>query len=157
MPKTSVTYNEGLANTELLAELNPDIVVVDDLMNEKSNDPFMHNLFTRISHHNNVTVIYITQNMFERGQCTLRRNAHYLVLTRNPSDKSQLTILGRQLFPRKRAMLDHFYESYDDATSTPYGYLVIDVSPSCNEKQKLKTNILPDRGGNVRVVVYQPK
>ena len=153
----TITFYEGLANEDLLDSEKPDVIVVDDLMNEKASDPFLHNLFTRTSHHRRISVIYITQNLFEKGQCKIKRNAHYLVLTRNPSDKSLISILGRQLFPRKRSLLDHFYEAYDDATKSRYGYLVIDVSPSSSEEEKLKTNILPDRKGKVAVVVYQPK
>ena len=153
-----VRYQEGMIDEESLRKLSPDIVVIDDMMSEKSDDKFTHNLFTKISHHCNVTVIFITQNLYEKGQCKMKRNAHYLVMMRNPSDKSQLTTLGRQLFPRKRSLLEHFYEAYDDATSRKYGYLFIDVSPNSYEKEKLKTNILPDpKSGQVRVIVYQPK
>ena len=150
-------YHEGMVSAETLASEKPDVLVVDDLMNEKANDPFTHNLFTRVSHHSRVTVIFITQNLYEKGQCKMKRNAHYIVLMRNPSDKSQLTVLGRQLFPRKKSLLDHFYESYDDATRNRYGYLVIDVSPNSDESEKLKTNILPDKNGKLAIIVYQPK
>lgn len=157
LENTQVTFHEGMIDEQTLADVKPDILVIDDLMNEKANDPFTHNLFTRVSHHKRVTVIFITQNLYEKGQCKMKRNAHYIVLMRNPSDKSQLTTLGRQLFPRKRSLLEHFYESYDDATRNRYGYLVIDVSPTSDEREKLKTNILPCLDGSMAVVVYQPK
>lgn len=150
-------YNEGLIDEEFVRSARPDIVVVDDMMTEKSDDRFMHNLFVKISHHLNVTVVFITQNLYAKGQVNLKRNAHYLLMMRNPSDKSQIATLGRQLFPRRKALLDHFYESYDDATKDKFGYLLIDVSPSSDERQKLKTNILPDRSGRLAVTVYQPK
>lgn len=152
-----IRYVDYLIDESTLRSSKVDILVVDDMMTEKSNDGFMHNLFTKHSHHLKVTVIYITQNLYEKGQCKMKRNAHYLIMMRNPSDKSQLTTLGRQLYPRHKELLNHFYESYDDATSVRYGYLFIDVSPNGDERQKLKTNILPDKSGKVRVVVYIPR
>ena len=152
-----VIYNDGLLDEQTVKTSRPDIIVIDDLMTEKSNDPFMHNLFTKVSHHLKVTIIYITQNMYEKGQCKMKRNAHYLIMMRNPSDKSQITTLGRQLFPRKRGHLEHFYEAYDDATRKKYGYLVIDVSPEGSEIEKLKTNIIPDSKGKLSVIVYLPR
>lgn len=157
IPNVIVKYHEGLIDEKGIRGSRPDIVVIDDLMTEKSNDPFVHNLFTKISHHLKVTVIYITQNMYERGQCKMKRNAHYLLMMRNPSDKSQITTLGRQLYPRTKRQLQHFYEAYDDATKKKYGYLLIDVSPEGDENQKLKTNILPNEQGKLAVVVYLPK
>lgn len=157
IPNTKMLYHEGIIDQDMLARSKPDIVIIDDMMNEKSNDNFVHNLFTKISHHMKISVIFITQNMYEKGQCKMKRNAHYLIMMRNPSDKSQITTLGRQLFPRKKSLLDHFYESYDDATSKKFGYLFIDVSPHGDEKQKLKTNIIPDSRGCLRVIVYLAK
>lgn len=151
-----IRYHEGLADLATLKEWKPDIMIIDDLI-EKSNDTFLHNLFVKISHHMAISVFYITQNLYEKGQVKMKRNAHYIVMMRNPSDKSQITTLGRQLYPRRKCLLEHFYESYDDATNERFGYLVIDVSPQSSEKQKLKTNIIPDVSGRLKVIVYQPK
>ena len=157
IPGATVRYVKGLVSEDTLRASQADIVVVDDLMTENSNDPHLHNIFTKISHHLRVTVIYITQNLYHKGQCNLKRNAHYIFMMRNPSDKSQVATLGRQLYPRRKQQLEHFYESYDDATREKFGYLLIDVSPNSIEEQKLKTNIFPDKSGRIRVVVYQPK
>lgn len=118
IPGIRIGYHEGMIDQDTLDSSKPDIIVIDDMMNEKSNDTFVHNLFTKISHHNRVTVIYITQNMYEKGQCKMKRNAHYLFMMRNPSDKSQITTLGRQLYPRKKGLLEHFYEAFQAFSRT---------------------------------------
>lgn len=151
IPNVSVTYNDGLIDEDNLTSQKPDILVVDDMMSEKANDQHTHNLFTKLSHHLGITVFYLTQNLYERGQTGMKRNAHYLIMMRNPSDKSQTTTLGRQLFPRHKSQLEHFYESYDDATRQKFGYLLIDVSPNSDDRYKLKTNIFPTDKG---VIVY---
>ena len=33
--------------------------------------------------------------------------------------------------------------SYDDATSRPHGYLMLDLKPTTDDHQRLKTTVLP--------------
>ena len=46
-------------------------------------------LFTQHADHNNLTVIFIVQNVFYHGRemRTISINAHYLVLYKNPREK----------------------------------------------------------------------
>lgn len=55
--------------------------------------------FTRKAHRRNTSVIYITQNVFDWAaqHRTISLNVHYLVLFKNPRDKSQIVVLSRQL------------------------------------------------------------
>ena len=152
----SMIYHEGMISQKELETLKPDIVVVDDLCNELSDDKMLKNMFTKFSHHLRFTVFYITQSMFLKGQCILTRNAHYIILMRSPGDKRQIDILAGQLFPRRKRLLEHFHESYDDATSKLYGYLVVDISPTSCDRQKLLTDVLPKDNGIVEPTVYTP-
>ena len=34
-------------------------------------------------------------------------------------------------------------EAYADATSVPYGYLLVDLKPEQNDRHRLKTNVFP--------------
>ncbi|GFT65517.1 uncharacterized protein TNCV_649201 [Trichonephila clavipes] len=54
----------------------------------------------------------------------------------NRRDQSQITHLGRQLYPRK---VKFFQEYYADATSKPYGYLLIDLKPETDESFRVRT------------------
>uniref|UniRef100_K1QP85 Uncharacterized protein n=1 Tax=Magallana gigas TaxID=29159 RepID=K1QP85_MAGGI len=49
--------------------------------------------------------------------------------------------------------LKYFKEAYDKATSIPFGYLVVDMSPGTEDKYRLRTRILP----NEDTIVYLPK
>lgn len=153
LKSASSLFHDGLVNETELDHLEPDILVIDDMMTEKANDTFVHNLFTKISHHKKITVIFITQNMYEKGQCKMKRNAHYLVMMRSPSDKSQILTLARQLYPGKAKF---FTEAYNDATSKRFGYLFIDVSPTSEERTRLQTNIIPINN-QFHPVIYTPK
>ena len=83
-------------------------------------------LFSKGLHHDNANVLYISQNLFNKGKenRTISLKTHYLVLFRNPRDSAQVINLERQDYP------DHskyFKESFIDATSCPHGYLLIDL------------------------------
>jgi hypothetical protein len=128
------------------------LVVCDDLMQalgkEKNTD--LVSLFVRGSHHWNVGIIHIVQNLFYANMRTARINSHYLVLLKNPSDRLQVMTLARQLYPHK---YKSFLEAFEDACSERYGYLLIDNEPSTDDSLRLRSHIFP--GENC--VVYIPK
>lgn len=135
----TIFYTKELNEGEI-KKYNPHLIVVDDLMLEKGNDPFLSNLFTRGSHHMGISVIFLVQNLFSRAPLmrTISLNSKYLILTKSPRDKSQSQVLGRQLFPHKPRF---FTDAFDDATHHPFGYLVIDLSQLCPEDKRLRTDI----------------
>ena len=63
------------------------------------------NLFTKGSHHRNLSVIYIVQNLFHQGKGnrSISLNSHYLVLFKNPRDKLQILTLAKQMYPSETA------------------------------------------------------
>ena len=67
-------------------------------------------------------------------------NAHYIVLFKSPRDKQQISMLARQINPGK---VQEFMRSYEDATSRPHGYLMLDLKPTTDDQKRLKTNVLP--------------
>jgi hypothetical protein len=67
-------------------------------------------------------------------------NAHYIVLFKSPRDKQQISMLARQVNPGK---VQEFMRSYEDATSRPHGYLMLDLKRTTDDQQRLKTNVLP--------------
>lgn len=125
---------------------NGDLIVIDDLMhrlNEK-----IAELFTAASHHCTVSVIVILQNLFPRIKFMrdISLNAHYIILFKNARDASQVSCLGRQLYPKN----SHFLiDAYKKATSRPFGYLLIDVHPHTPEDYRLRENLFPDSDGIV--------
>jgi DNA replication protein DnaC len=136
-----VEFNEGLPSLDEFNGSKRSLVIIDDLMHETNN--VVSKLFTKVSHHANVSVIYITQNIFNPNKetRTITLNAQYLVLFKNVRDKSQIAYLARQMYPSSSK---HMVEAYNDATSEPYSYLFIDLKPNVDEKQRLKACIFPD-------------
>ena len=56
-------------------------------------------------------------------------------------DVSQVSILGRQLYPGKSK---GFLQDYKDAlNSNKFGYFVVDMSPHAEDKYRLRFHIFP--------------
>ena len=66
----NINFVEGVPS-DLESMINPSItnlVVIDDMMHEPSNDPRITSLFTKGSHHRNLSVSFILQNIFHCGK-----------------------------------------------------------------------------------------
>ena len=100
------------------------------------------NLFTKGSHHRNLSVIYIVQNLFHQGKGnrSISLNSHYLVLFKNPRDKLQIVTLAKQMYPSETAW---FIKEYEEAVRRPYGYLFVVLRPTTPDRCRLRTNVLP--------------
>lgn len=126
-----------------------DALVIDDLFAESTKQQNFNNLFTKVARHRNVTVIFITQNMFHQGgqHRTRNLNVHYLVLFKNPRDSTAIDFVARQAFPDRRKFL---LEAYKDATNDrPHGYLFIDFTQQCPEELRVRTDIFDKIGMTV--------
>lgn len=131
-------YSDDLYDSLEPSERN--ILILDDQMSEASDTKSLAKLFTKGSHHRNVTILYLVQNMFDQGKSsrTVSLNSHYTVVFRNLRDQSQFRTMARQLLPMNAQWL---IDSFTDATVKPYGYLVIDNSPQCDPAFRFRTNI----------------
>ena len=111
------------------------LIVFDDQMIDASKDKRIVNLFTRGSHHRNLSVIYIVQNLFHQGKGSrsISLNSHYLVLFKNPRDELQILTLATQTYP---GQTDFFLNQYEEA--------VKDLLVICWLIWKLLTKIIVD-------------
>ena len=130
-----VRFVEGLPSASMFDSSTRNHIVIDDLMAET--DERVTTLFTKKSHHRNTSVLYLVQNMF-------------------PKNKESRTIslmshLARQMYPGRGKFVQ---EAFKDATSVPYGYLLVDLKQDTPEDMRLRTAIFPD--DNVQYV-YLPK
>lgn len=118
------------------------VIVLDDLMTEGKDHPGVTNLFTKLVHHKNLFVINITQNFFLRTAETRTRrlNSQYLVLFKNPSDATQIAVIGRQMYPANPNFLSHVYS---EATKRPHGYVFIDLRQETDDDLRIRSHILP--------------
>ena len=100
------------------------LLIIDDLMNEV--DESVANVFMTGSHHRNVTVILLVQNLVPQNKHvrTISLNSHYLVLYKNPREPSQIANLFRQMHPTRWRFAA---EAYKDATRELHSYVLVDL------------------------------
>ena len=69
------------------------LLILDDLMQEVSNSKDLLDLFCQYSHHMGISVVYLTQNLFQQGRfsCTIALNTHVLVLLKSMRNASQIS------------------------------------------------------------------
>lgn len=119
------------------------LIVLDDLMNEANKSKDVSNIFTRKSHHQNLSVIMIVQNIYSKNKFTtdINRNVKYLILFKNPRDKVQIDYLSRQM--NLHSNPGFISRAYEAATTRPHGYLIIDCDQRTSDENRAVTGIFP--------------
>ena len=142
---TAIEFVEGLDSAALstLTSADKNLVIIDDLMASAGDSKQISKLFTQDSHHKNLTVVFLVQNLFYHGKemRNISLNAHYLVVYKNPRDKSQIRYLAQQVFPENPKFLSN---SFHHATTHPHSYLLLDLHPDTSEDFRILTNIFPE-------------
>lgn len=118
------------------------VVVVDDL--QGSHVTVLSEWFTKKSHHQDTSIIYLVQNVFDKTPVhrTISLNANYLVLFKNPRDSSQIVHLSKQVFPgRSKVMID----AYRQITRTrAHSYLLVDFKQDTPNLFRLRSSLFPE-------------
>lgn len=151
--RTPIRFLDFLPTAELFQDKKPRLIVIDDMMSQAS-DGSVADLFTKHSHHLNVSVIFICQNIFYKGkgQRDISLNSHYIACFKSVRDRQQFSTLARQLAPHN---VPYMKEIFEDATAEPYGYLVMDLTQTTPDHLRYRTKIFPtDSPSNV---IYVPK
>ena len=84
-----------------------------------------------------LSIIYIKHNLFHQsklGRDVELQNTH-IVLFKSPRDAMQVTTLSTQL-----RLGSELVDWYRDATSAPFGHLLIDLSPRTDDRLRYCTN-----------------
>ena len=126
----------------------PTLLIIDDQAQDIEPKQLVE-LFTVNCHHDNTSLMFVTQNLFmqNKGYRTAGLNAQSLILFKSPRGPSQINYLARQLTPSKSGRIQ---EIYQQATKDPYTYLLIDLKPDTPEVLRYRDNILPDEGMEMR-------
>ena len=71
------------------------LLVLDDLLTSSVNNADILNLFTVKSHHQNISVLFLTQNLYHspsKFMRTISLNVSYIICLKNHRDQHQLTV-----------------------------------------------------------------
>lgn len=152
---TNVTFHEGMIDVQndVPSDGTHRWLIVDDLMDEAGKTSNLLNTFTKYSHHKNISVWFVTQNLFHRNLRGITLNAHYIALFKNPRDKTAPIYLGRQIHPSKPLFL---VEAYEHATEDPFSFLFLDMKQDTHNFARVLGNFLSE-DPNRYLTAYEPK
>ena len=135
MEDGGVQFHEGIPESDHLKLWFPKggLLVLDDLIAEGGED--------KHSHHQNITVLYLCQDMFPQGKYTksISRNAHYIVAFKNPRDQLGTKNLLLQAFP---TCWQDMMDAYQKVTERLFGYTVLDLHPSSDDMKRVFCHLM---------------
>ena len=112
------------------------LLIFDDSCEEICNSKAFVDIATA-GRHPGLSTIYIKHNLFHQsklGRDVELQNTH-IVLFMSPRDVMQVTTVSTQLGPGSELV-----DWYRDATSDPFGHLLIDLSPRTEDRLRCCTN-----------------
>ena len=117
-------------------------------MEEGSNDKRVVDLFTKHCHHRNITLLFLTQDLFPPGKFskTINRNVHYMIAFKSPRDQMAIRTVLLQAFP---TVWRDALQIFQQTTQRPYGYLWLDLHPGSDDRHRFRKRV--ERRTNDRV------
>ena len=154
---SGISFVSGMPSSlDAYLELSgPNAIDFDDMMMQCTSSELIAQAFTQKRYHQNLSVIFILQNLYCQGNVmrNVLLNTQYVVLFRNPRDKSQFGHLARQLEPKHSEAL---VDAYVDATSRPYSHLLVDLKPHTPDALRYRSNSLQLHRQTVYVIGAVP-
>lgn len=119
------------------------VIFIDDLGFESANSKLVCDLFVKICHHRNITVLLSLQNTYTPGHYmrTIMLSCKYLVIFESPRDQTSLQVLSRQMFNNSHILP----ECYADAIKEKWRPLVIDMTSSTPSEHRIRTGVLKNQ------------
>ena len=132
------------------------LLIFDDSCEEICNSKAFVDIATT-GRHRDLSTIYIKHNLFHQsklGRDVELQNTH-IVLLKSPRDVMQITALSTQF-----GLGSELVDWYRDATSVPFGHLLIDLSPRTDDRLRYCTksgcvpskNYIPERLKHLRTL-----
>jgi hypothetical protein len=155
--------HNGLPNiSKLNLDLNtlPSLLIIDDLMTEFLDSPFMVELLSVQVHHFNLSTIFTLQNFFATSKFgkTIMRNVNYKVYFYNRLDLRELRNISCQIVPHCPSfMQSNFNFLYKKFPHDPSHYIFVDG----HFRSKLpslfvRSHIFPDQDGDIKPIIFFP-
>lgn len=129
-------------------------IVIDDMALEATEDTAK--LFSVGSHHYNVNIIFICQNLFTKNQYfrEISLNSTYVVLFKNIRDKLQISNFAKQFAPGKTKP---FINLFRKATAKPHSYILLDNHQKTADEHRILSNFLTEDGNPIQIWLLNEK
>lgn len=151
----AIKFLGSKAELDLALENNNDVstlLIIDDFLTEASTkeNTYITEYFINRSHHEKLTILFLSQLIFPKNGRAWSLNASHLVLFKT-FHEGQLSYYFRNLNPKK---VNFFLDAYKFCTShKTYGHLFLSLDPTTPDKIRYRSNIIPSEG----TVIFIPK
>lgn len=134
----------------------PKLFMLDDMVEDVFREAYMEDVFTKLSHHWENSIIYTTQNYFntKRNQ-TIVRNLNYRIIFNCNTQRRYMADLSSQISSDSNFLRNVFFKLESMEPSNNYLYVLIDqnnISPL--KKYPVRAKILPDGDGEIRPLIF---
>ena len=136
------TIDNDLINN--LNENERNLIILDDNLYYFVNEKIISDLFTKLSHHKNIFVIILVQNLFPKSKYMrdISLNSTYIVLMANPRDNRQVRTLSYQIDGADSLFI---WNCYNYVTKNkPFSYILLDFDQESPQEIRVRTNIFPN-------------
>ncbi len=132
-----IRFIHGL-NFEEMDTSEPSMLIIDDLM--LSNNKDIVELFILGSHHRQVSLFYITQNLFLNDPLyrTMSINSHYFVIFANKRNGRQVQTLAQQIYIGKEQK--RITNAYKRAGGKQWGFIMLSLVPELPKELEVITD-----------------
>ena len=122
------------------------LILFDDLQGDKKVVDVIREFFTRRSHHDDLSICYICQSLFEKHPAhrIISLNTTYMIIFSSPRDQSQIMNLSKQIYPGADNLLVSVSSAIVRDSGMRGSYLVIDLSPDTPENYRLRNTLFPE-------------
>jgi ABC-type iron transport system FetAB ATPase subunit len=136
-----ITFVEGLPENldDFIQPNMHGIFILDDLESKASASQDILDIFTSKCHHENVSIVLVLQNLYNKGSRRIGflRNCHYLVLFQSPLDQTVNYIVASRLHPMKRKAVVNLIFTVLER----YRYILLDGRQDTNPAARFRTDI----------------
>ena len=151
---SNIIFSKDLKEAEpYLQSTDHVLLVLDDCLMDliHSSSKFLP-YFIQGSHHQNNTIVLLTQTIFVPNNRIVQLNCHYIILLTMARDSSSVLRLAYQISPLRPKFV---YLAYKDAINRePYGHLLIDSFPHQQEIARYRSSVFFWKDN---FVLYSPK
>lgn len=132
-----ITFIKGL-DFEQVDNSTPSMLVIDDLILSTNRETA--EMFILGSHHKQVSLFYLTQNLFPNCKLfrTMSNNAHYYVIFHNQRNFRQVHTLARQIYVGSD--LHRIINAYKRASKRHRGFIVLSFAPELPDELTVVTD-----------------
>eukprot|EP00794_Sanderia_malayensis_P008688 gene8688-biopygen6972 len=131
------------------------IVILDDLMDEMTKNDKMSQFFTRESHHRNLCMFFVWQDIFPKHKhgSTISKNTDYKIIFDNPSCRDSVRRMLGKMYPKAKQageVAQKIFDALEYSPSNSYPFVSLNCRPNEPSETRIVSNLISRNMDDVR-------